>query len=236
MVFVGRLFEGAKAFRRVGRDSTMASLDHCSLLHFRSGYRKPPEMGKAGSSRHAEPSPEALNARASAGDSDAAEELFVLLYCELRRLARAYVRKERRSHALSATSLVHEAYMRLVPPGGLEWSDRSHFLAIAGRAMRQVLVERSRARSTQKRGGGARPITLVDVTDDAAHNAVDPVVLDQAMTRLAEHDSRLAELVEMRFFGGLTLEEAAETMGASTASVKRWWKFARTWLARELRT
>jgi RNA polymerase sigma-70 factor (ECF subfamily) len=172
--------------------------------------------------------------RSSAGDQEAASELFLLTYDELRRLARGYLRRERQAQSLEATGLVHEAYMRLIPGVQPEWEDRSHFMAIAARAMRQVLVEHARARSAQKRGGGQAPITLVDAALDLPVSVVDMLALDEALSRLAEHDPRMAQLVELRFFGGLTLEEAAEMIGTSPASAKRWWKFSKTWLHREL--
>jgi RNA polymerase sigma factor (TIGR02999 family) len=171
-----------------------------------------------------------------AGDQEAAASLFLLSYDELRRLARGYLRREQRAQSLEATALVHEAYMRLVPDRQAEWNDRAHFIAIAARAMRQLLVEHARARSAQKRGGGAAPITLVDAALDLPLSIVDVLALDQALAKLAEHDSRMAKLVELRFFGGLTIEEAAEAIGASPASAKRWWKFAKSWLQRELKS
>lgn len=172
--------------------------------------------------------------RSSAGDESAASELFLLTYDELRRLAAGFLRREWQAQSLDATGLVHEAYMRLVPGAQPQWKDRPHFMAIAARAMRQVLVEHARARTAQKRGGGQMPVTLVDAALDLPLNIVDLLALDAALSRLAEHDARMAQLVELRFFGGLTLEEAAETMGTSPASAKRWWKFSKVWLHREL--
>jgi RNA polymerase sigma factor (TIGR02999 family) len=175
-----------------------------------------------------------LIARSSAGDPEAASNLFLLAYDELRGLARAYLRRERYAQSIEATGLVHEAYMRLVPNAKPDWKDRGHFMAIAARAMRQVLVEHARARTAQKRGGGQAAITLTDFPLNTPVSPVDLLALDGALKTLAEHDSRMAELVELRFFGGFTLEEAAETLDISAASAKRWWKFSRAWLQREL--
>ena len=175
-----------------------------------------------------------LVARSSAGDPEAASGLFLLAYDELRRLARGYLRRERNAQSIEATGLVHEAYMRLVPNAKPDWKDRGHFIAIAARAMRQVLVEHARARTAQKRGGGQAAITLTDHPLNMPLSLVDLLALDRALQTLAEQDSRMAELVELRFFGGLTLEEAAEALGISIASAKRWWKFSKAWLQREL--
>jgi RNA polymerase sigma factor (TIGR02999 family) len=172
--------------------------------------------------------------KSSSGDPQAASDLFLLLYDELRQLARGYVRRERFGQSIGATGLVHEAYMRLIPDAPTDWEDRTHFLAIAARAMRQVLVAHARTRSAQKRGGGVPAVTLNDVPIEAALGIVDLIALDDAMTELATHDARMAELVELRFFGGLTLEEAAKSLDISPATAKRWWTFARTWLRRKL--
>ena len=177
---------------------------------------------------------EGLTERSRLGDREAASELFQLLYDELRRLARGYVRRERPGQSLQATGLVHEAYIRLARDANVRWNDREHFLALAARAMRQVLVERARARAAEKRGGGKRPITLVDAPQDHPLGMVDLLALDAALGKLAESDPRIAELVELRFFGGLTLDEAASAMSVSLASVKRWWAFAKAWLQHEL--
>ncbi len=176
-----------------------------------------------------------LIARSSAGDADAASNLFLLAYDELRGLARGYLRRERYAQSIEATGLVHEAYMRLVPNASPEWEDRGHFIAIAARAMRQVLVEHARARNAQKRGGGQAAITLTDCPLNMPVSLVDLLAIDEALKALAEHDSRMADLVELRFFGGLTLEEAADATGISAATAKRWWKFSKAWLQQELK-
>jgi len=176
-----------------------------------------------------------LIAKSSAGDPEAASKLFLLTYDELRGLARSYLRRERNAQSIEATGLVHEAYMRLVPNARPDWKDRGHFIAIAARAMRQVLVEHARARTAQKRGGGAAAVTLTDSPLNMPVSLVDLLALDRALKSLAEQDSRMADLVELRFFGGLTLEEAAEALGISMASAKRWWKFSKAWLQHELK-
>lgn len=175
-----------------------------------------------------------LITRSSAGDPEAASKLFLLAYDELRGLARGYLRRERNAQSMEATGLVHEAYMRLVPNVQPDWKDRGHFMAIAARAMRQVLVEHARARTAQKRGGGVAAITLTDSPLEMPLSLVDLLALDRALKALEEQDSRMAKLVELRFFGGLTLEEAAEELGISMASAKRWWKFSKAWLQHEL--
>ena len=169
------------------------------------------------------------------GDKAAVSKLFPQVYDELRALAANYVRRERH-RSLQATALVHEAYLRLVPDQNLQWQDRAHFFAIAARSMRQVLVERARARRSKKRGGAVSPITLTDAILGKAERSIDLVALDEALNRLAELDSRQAELVELRFFGGLTVQEAAEVMGISASTVKRLWSFSKTWLRLELQS
>jgi len=172
--------------------------------------------------------------KAGLGDRRAASQLFPLVYEELRRLAFKYVNREWKRRTLQPTELVHEAYLRLVPDQNLQWKDRAHFFAIAARSMRQVLVERARARGALKRGGGEQPVTLADEVLGHLERSVDLLALDTALTKLAALDPKQAELVELRFFGGLTIEEAAMTMGTSPASAKRWWAFSKAWLRREL--
>ena len=174
------------------------------------------------------------------GDAGALAELFPLVYDELRRLAARQIRREYGPQTLEATALVHEAYMRLIPDGNLAWNDRAHFLAIAARSMRQVLIDRARARKAQKRGGPVAPVTLTDALLDRAGDpgqaghGIDVIALDEALGRLHQLDPKQAEMVELRFFGGLTIEETAEVMQRSPATVKRLWKFAQAWLRREL--
>ena len=167
-----------------------------------------------------------------AGSNDVAQ-VMPEVYAELRRLAAAYLRRERPGQTLQPTALVNEAYVRLVGQHP-RFQNRAHFCAIAANAMRQILVERARARHAQKRGGGAARVTLDEGLLRSPEPAVDLQALDEALTRLAALDSRQARIVELRFFGGLTLEETAEALAISPATVKRDWSVARAWLAREL--
>ena len=169
-----------------------------------------------------------------AGDEEALERLIPAVEAELRRIASRCMQHERREHSLQATALVNEAYLRLVDVQRIRWQDRAHFLAMSARLMRRVLVDHARARGYQKRGGGGVKVTLIEelaVTDEAAH---DVVGLDDALTALAAFDQRKAKIVELRFFGGLSVEETAAVLGVSTDTVSRDWKLARAWLRREL--
>ena len=176
----------------------------------------------------------ALLQDARAGKAEALDALLPVVYQELRRVAAAYVRRERPGQTLQATGLVHEAYLRLMRDRNVRWENRAHFCAIAANAMRQILVERARARGAAKRGGAWNRLTL----DEGAARAPEPVVdveaLDQALARLAERDPDQARLVELRYFGGLTIEETAGVLGVSPATVKRSWMVARAWLKKEL--
>jgi RNA polymerase sigma factor (TIGR02999 family) len=171
----------------------------------------------------------------AAGDETAAARLFPIVYDELRRLAGAALRRERPSHTLQPTALVHEAFLRLVDVKSSRLQDRGHFIAIAARAMRRVLVDHARSRGAVKRGKAEARLSIDDV-DVAAVDAsdMDLVGLDQALERLAAIDERQARIVELRFFGGLTVEETAVVIGASDRTVKRDWQMARAWLRREL--
>jgi len=153
---------------------------------------------------------------------------------ELRRLARIYMARERRGHTLQVTALVNEAFVRLVDAKGLRWQDRSHFLGISARLMRRVLVDHARARGYQKRGGGARQVTLTDALLVAPERTVDVIDLDRALEALAVVDARKARVVELRFFGGLSVEETAEVLHVSNDTIKRDWRLAKLWLLREL--
>lgn len=154
-------------------------------------------------------------------------------YDELRRIAARHLRHER-AKSLQATDLVHEAYVRLQRDDPSAWTDRTHFLAIAAIAMRRLLVERSRARGAAKRGGGQLHVTLDDTLVAAPETSVDLVALDDALTRLSQLDQMQARIVELRYFGGSTVEETATALGVSPATVKRHWTIARAWLLREL--
>jgi RNA polymerase sigma factor (TIGR02999 family) len=172
---------------------------------------------------------------ATAGDRRAAE-LLPLVYDELRRRAAAYMRHERPGQTLQATALVHEAYLRLMKEPNTRWQNRAHFCAIAANSMRQILVEGGRARGRLKRAGDQQRITLSDtLAAPQPEETVDVEQLDAALMQLAQLDAELARLVELRFFGGLSIEETAEVLGVSPATVKRSWATARAWLKREMR-
>lgn len=175
-----------------------------------------------------------LLARVRAGEDEAVARLMPLVYDELRRIAARYMRRERPGQTIQATALVHEAYLRLLKDKSRNWQNRAHFLAIAATSMRQILVERARARSAAKRGGGRDRITLDETTLAAPAETIDLEAIDEALDTLARLDARQARIVELRFFGGLTVEEAAEALGISPATLKREWSVARAWLRREL--
>ena len=170
----------------------------------------------------------------SDGDEAALEKLLPLVEAELRRLARIYMARERRGHTLQTTALVNEAFVRLIDAKGLRWQDRSHFLGISARLMRRVLVDHARARGYQKRGGGAQRVTFTDalvIAPDVAPRLID---LDRALEALAAVDARKARVVELRFFGGLSVEETAEVLHVSNDTIKRDWRLAKLWLLRKL--
>ncbi len=156
------------------------------------------------------------------------------VYDELRRLARRYMAREREGKTLQATALVNEAYLRLMKEKAHVWQNRAHFCAIAASAMREILVERARARAASKRGGSRVRVSLDNAVAANEDASADMLALHEALDRLAGLDPPLAHLVELRFFGGLTVEEAAETMGTSPATIKRNWTMAKAWLKREL--
>lgn len=185
----------------------------------------------------AQPSPSQVTQmlqRWGAGDERALDDLFPVVYDELRRLAKHYMRSERKGHTLETGALVNEAYVRLIGEDHIEWRSRSHFYAIAARTMRRILVDHARTRGYQKRGGDV----TMDPLEAALHVSEDPpldlVALDQALTALAQIDAQKTELVELRFFGGLTNEEIAELQGTSLSSVERQWRLARAWLYKAL--
>ena len=183
---------------------------------------------------HADPF-DVLVDRATHGDKPALETLMPLVYGELRRLAAHYLKGERPGQTLQPTALVHEAYLRLLKDRPERWQNRAHFSAIAAHSMRQILIERARARDALKRGGGQPRVTFDEGLQAAVpERSFDMVALDAALTRLAELDAGQARIVELRFFGGLSIEETAEATGVSPATVKRHWALARAWLAREL--
>ena len=174
----------------------------------------------------------------SRGDQAADRALIEAVYNELRRLARAYLRRERREHSMPPTALVHEAYLKLIDQRRVEWQNRAHFFAIAAQQMRRILVDHARTRGATKRGAAAT-VPLSDLELGVEPSPVDPVdlvALDEALRRLALIDERQARLVELRFFAGLTIEETAAMLAIAPATVKRDWVLARTWLYRELQS
>jgi RNA polymerase sigma factor (TIGR02999 family) len=168
------------------------------------------------------------------GDDAALEALLPLVEAELRRLARAYMARERRDHTLQTTALVNEAYLRLVDAQRVPWKDRTHFLGIAARLMRRVLVDHARTRAVQKRGGAGRRVPLDEDIRLSPSPDVSLLQLDGALDALAAVDERKARVIEMRFFGGMTVEETAEALHVSVDTVKRDWRLAKLWLIREL--
>jgi RNA polymerase sigma-70 factor (ECF subfamily) len=176
---------------------------------------------------------ETLNGVAQ-GDPHALERLLPVVYQEMRRLAASYLRGERIGHTLQPTALAHEAYLRLVGQEQARWQGRNHFMAVAARAMRSVLVDHARRRKAQKRGGGQSPVPLDTTMLMAGSTQVAFDDLDRALNHLAKLSERQAQVVELRYFGGLTIEETGEVLGISPVTVKRDWALARAWLYREL--
>lgn len=176
----------------------------------------------------------------SAGDASALDALFPIVYDELRQRAGRALQREGVGHTLQPTALVHEVYLRLVDQQRVRWEGRTQFFAVAARVMRRVLVDHARARLTDKRGAGAQHVTLIDAQlgSDASTDSdgVDLLALDDALQRLAAFDARKARLVELRYFAGLSIPDAAEALGVSQATVIRDWSVARRWLHRELST
>jgi RNA polymerase sigma factor (TIGR02999 family) len=168
------------------------------------------------------------------GDDSALEQLTPLVEAELRRLARGYMGRERRGHTLQATALVNEAFVRLTDARSIGWQDRAHFLGIAARLMRRVLVDHARARGYRKRGGGVQRVTLNEGLVASSEPALDVIALDRALEALAAVDGRKSQVIELRFFGGLSVEETAEVLHVSPDTVKRDWRLAKLWLLREL--
>jgi RNA polymerase sigma factor (TIGR02999 family) len=170
----------------------------------------------------------------SSGNEKAGAELMEAVYGELRRLARSYLRRERPDHSMPPTALVHEAYLKLVDQRRVQWQNRAHFFAMAAHMMRRILVDHARAHGAEKRGASLRvPLEAADGRVESP--ATDVLALDAALDKLASLDLRHSQLVELRFFGGLTVDETAAVLGIAPAIVKRDWALARTWLYRELR-
>ncbi len=170
------------------------------------------------------------------GDAEALDRLIPVLYRDLHRLATDLMRQERPDHTLQATALVHEAYFRLAKLHDVQWGDRTHFIAMAARTMRRVLVDHARSHQAHKRGGDVVHITLIDTDQPASQNELDVVELDAALTRLGDIDTQQARVVELRYFAGLTNDEIAGVLDVSAATVKRKWTVARAWLYRELQS
>jgi len=168
------------------------------------------------------------------GDEGALKKLVPLVYNELRRLAQRRMRLERPDHTLQTSALINEAYLRLVDVRNVHWQNRAHFFALCARLMRRILVDYARTRHYAKRGGGVQPISLDESLPVAPGRSPDLVAVDDALHALAEVDARKAQVVELRFFGGLTVEETAEVLKVSPETVRRDWKLAKVWLLREL--
>jgi RNA polymerase sigma-70 factor, ECF subfamily len=164
------------------------------------------------------------------GDETALDRLIPIVYDEMRRLARYYMRRERREHTLQTTALINEAYIRLVDHKGMRWQNRAHFYAVAAQAMRRVLVDHARSRHYEKRGGGARIVELDEAAAVAYEQAAEMVALDGALKDLAALDPRQSKTVELRYFGGMSVEETAEVLGVSPVTVMRDWRAAKAYL------
>lgn len=171
----------------------------------------------------------------SQGDKSARDRLIPLVYDELYRLARRYMRQERPDHTLQPTALVNEAYLRLIDVNRIEWRNRTHFLALAAQTMRRILVESARNRGRQKRGSGAVRESIDDIGELPGSEGRDVLALNDALNELAAFDERMSQVVELRFFGGLTVDETADVLDVSPETVMRDWKTAKAWLVRELR-
>lgn len=175
-----------------------------------------------------------LLGRWRSGDREALDALVPLVYDELKRIAQRYLRNERHGHTLQSTALVHEAYVRLTNQQLPQWQNRAHFFAVAAQLMRQILVDHARAHRADKRGGGACKLTMEEAEQSPLKVDVDVIALDDALKALSELDVQQGKVVELKFFGGLSIEETAEVLGVSASTVKRDWITARAWLHREL--
>ena len=167
-------------------------------------------------------------------DGNAAERLIPLVYDELRRLARQYLQRERSDHTLQATGLVHEAYLRLVDQSSVTWQNRAHFFGVAAQAMRRILVDHARSHRAEKRGGDREKLEFDEELLPSGERAVDLIALDDALRELERLDSRQSQIVELRFFGGLTNEEIGEALDISPRTIKREWRLAKAWLRRQI--
>ena len=170
----------------------------------------------------------------SGGDREAVDDLMPLVYDELHKVAAQYLRKQRPDHTLQPTALVNEAYLKLIDISNVSWEDRAHFFAVASQTMRHVLVDHARGRNREKRGGGAQKVSLDEAVSFAKNQEIDLLALDEAMRSLAEIDDQQSRIVELRFFGGLTVEETAVVLRISSATVKREWRIAKAWLHKRM--
>lgn len=187
--------------------------------------------------KNGEPSPEEITGLLldwGKGDKAALDRVIPIVYQELRRLAHRQMRRERAGDTLQTTALINEAYLRLVDYARVRPRDRAHFFAIAAQAMHRILIERARSRRSAKRGSGGQKISLEEAADVSNERAADLVALDEALTNLAAIDPRKAEIVELKYFGGMTIEETAEVLEVSTPTVERDWHMAKIWLHREI--
>jgi RNA polymerase sigma-70 factor (ECF subfamily) len=171
-----------------------------------------------------------LLVRLTDGDRGVLDELLPVVYGELRKLASSYLRRERVGHTLQPTALVHEAYMRLVDQTQVQWQNRAHFFGVAAQMMRRILVDHARAHEAEKRGGEFQKLSLDENIDVSGERDVNLVALDDALNLLADVDPQKSKIVELRFFGGLSVEETAEVLGVSAPTVKRQWRMAKAWL------
>lgn len=170
----------------------------------------------------------------NAGDKNASERLMPFVYDELRRLARQYLQRERSDHTLQATGLVHEAYLRLVDQSSVTWQNRAHFFGVAAKVMRRILVDHARSHRAEKRGGGREKLEFDEALLPSGGRSLDLIALDEALRELEQLDARQSQIVELRFFGGLTNEEISEVLDISPRTIKREWRLAKAWLRREI--
>lgn len=168
------------------------------------------------------------------GDAQALDRLIPLVYGELHRLAHRYLRSERRGHTLQSTELLHEAYLRLADHNRIQWQSRAHFYGVAATLIRNILVDHARTHRAAKRGGDACRLSLDSAVDISERQDVDLIALDDALVKLSQHEAELCRILELRFFGGLTIEETAQVLNVSDSTVKRQWILAKTWIFREL--
>jgi RNA polymerase sigma-70 factor, ECF subfamily len=171
----------------------------------------------------------------NSGDEISPEKLLELVYDDLRKLAANYMRGERQDHTLQATALVHEAFIRLVDWKNVSWQNRAHFFAVAAEVMRKILVDHARKRSAQKRAGGEQKILLDEAVAFSTESEIELLALEEVLSALEKQDARQARIVELRFFGGLSIEETAHVLGISETTVKREWTFAKAWVKKELK-